>query len=273
MMLSEYFSAALFLGSDKLTICFGLVVSDGKVIGHRRSIGPLKILWCAFHSVQRYKAHLHLAFVRFAQKGHHTHTFSSSEKMYDAVVLQIAHRVVRQDISAQVHHWDVQCIYAALCVWFDQYISNMKACHREGPERSTDDLTKLTHRTDLTASRGRMRDSKHSKTSAQVSQVAGFSAGVGFSRYFLTRPSLKSEGRWTLVAESIHSLAAVQNQNWCALKDNVRIGPVLDTKTTATFFCCLDIIETEPPKLFLGTHQQRFGSVCLSDTRFGATRC
>ena len=33
--------------------------------------------------------------------------FSQVEKMYDALVQQNAHRVVRQDISAQVHHSDV----------------------------------------------------------------------------------------------------------------------------------------------------------------------
>ena len=37
-----------------------------------------------------------------------TYTFSQSEEMYDAVAHQIAHRVVRQDISAHVHHADVR---------------------------------------------------------------------------------------------------------------------------------------------------------------------
>ena len=36
-----------------------------------------------------------------------THTSSQSEKMDDAVVQHIAHRVARQDISAYVHHPDV----------------------------------------------------------------------------------------------------------------------------------------------------------------------
>ena len=39
------------------------------------------------------------------------------------------------------------CIYAAVCDWFDRYNRD------EGPELSTADLTNLTHREDLTASR------------------------------------------------------------------------------------------------------------------------
>ena len=61
------------------------------------------------------------------------------------------------------------CIYAAVCVWCDQYSQNKEALHREGPERSIDDLTILTHRKDLTASGDRMRDSEESKTIDKVS--------------------------------------------------------------------------------------------------------
>ena len=66
-----------------------------------------------------------------------------------------------------------------VCVCFDQYNQNKEARHREGLEHSTDDLTNLTHRKILTASGDLMRDSANSKTIAQVSQEARFSAQVG----------------------------------------------------------------------------------------------
>ena len=92
------------LSSDMWTLCSRLVISDRKVIGHSCLIAPLKMTWCAFRSVQRYKTLLHLALLRFAHRGHTL--FSWSKKMYYDVVQQIAHRVVRQDTSAQVHHPD-----------------------------------------------------------------------------------------------------------------------------------------------------------------------
>ena len=58
----------------------------------------------------------------------------------------------------------------------------------------------------------------------------------------------------------------------CASKDNMRIGPVMDAKTTNLsglhFFCSLDSTETKSSQLFLGTHQHRFQSIRLSGTRF-----
>ena len=117
------------------------------------------------------------------------------------------------------------CIYVAVCVWFDQ---DREARHREVPELSGADLVNLTHRKDLSASGDRKRDSKHSKTIAQVSQEAGFSAEVGKGQYFATRPSINNDGRWTLVCRG-HSLL-LSNPNAklvCALTENVRIGSFL----------------------------------------------
>ena len=65
-------SAALFFSSDKLALCFSFVISDRKATGQRCSIVPLKIPWCAFHFVQRYK-HFHLPLLSIAHKGHHIH--------------------------------------------------------------------------------------------------------------------------------------------------------------------------------------------------------
>ena len=51
-----------------------------------------------------------------------------------------------------------------MCDWFDQYGRNQEGHHREGPKLSTEDLTKLTHRKDLTASGNRLRQNEDSKT-------------------------------------------------------------------------------------------------------------
>ena len=40
------------------------------------------------------------------------------------------------------------CTCAAVCAWFDQNNQHKEACHRELPELSEADLTKLTHRKD-----------------------------------------------------------------------------------------------------------------------------
>ena len=93
------------------------------------------------------------------------------------------------------------CICAAVCVCLDQSNQNKGARHREVPELCEADLTNLTHRKDLTVFGDRMRDSKDHKTIAQVSKEAGFSAQGGKGQYFVTGPSIKREGQWTLVCE------------------------------------------------------------------------
>ena len=78
-------------------------LSDGKWSDTVFSTVPLKSQWCAFHVVQRHK---HTCISLFTE----SHTMDIThflEKMYDAAVRQIAHRVVRQDIPAHVHHSDV----------------------------------------------------------------------------------------------------------------------------------------------------------------------
>ena len=76
-----------------------------------------------------------------------------------------------------------------------------------------------------------MRENEDSNTNAQVLQEAGFSAEVGKGQYFVTRLStINSEGP-TLVCRKF-SLPRSDPNAQSALKDNVRIGPVLDSKTT-----------------------------------------
>ena len=76
------------------------------------------------------------------------------------------------------------CMCATVCVWFDQYNQHKEARHHGGPDVSTDVVTNLTHREDLTASGDRLRDIKDSTTSVQVSPEAGFSADVGNVHFF-----------------------------------------------------------------------------------------
>ena len=73
------------------------------MIGHSCSPVPLDISWCAFHTVQGYKTHLHLALPSFAHKAQHTLSLRS-KRCTTLVVPHIAHRAVRQDISVHVHH-------------------------------------------------------------------------------------------------------------------------------------------------------------------------
>ena len=88
------------------------------------------------------------------------------------------------DTKAIVIRTFCACNPLCLCVRTHQ---NKEARHRDVPELSEADLMNLTHRKDLTASGDRMRDSKRSNaTTAQVSQVAGFSAEVGKGQYFVT---------------------------------------------------------------------------------------
>ena len=91
------------------------------------------------------------------------------------------------------------CIYAAVCVWFDQNNENKEAGHRQVPELSEVDLAILTYHKDGTTSGDRMLVSRGTQCIAQVSQDAGDSAQGGKGQYCVTRPSIKSEGTWTLV--------------------------------------------------------------------------
>ena len=90
--------------------------------------------------------------------------------------------------------------------------------------------------------------------------------------------SMKNEGRWTSVCREYTLLGSQPNSELvCALKDHERIGVqsgYRDDKSVRAFFHCgLGTIETESPKLLLGSHQQRLKSMRLSGSRFGAIRC
>ena len=76
--------------SDKLTLCLSLVISDREVFGHSCST----------------VTHLHFVLLRLAHKEHHTH-FLLERKDVPRCCATIAHHVVRQYISAPVHHLDV----------------------------------------------------------------------------------------------------------------------------------------------------------------------
>ena len=102
-------------------------------------------------------------------------------------------------------------MYAAVCVWFDQYNHNRGASHREGLKFSIEGVTNWTHRKDVTASGDRMRDSEDSKTIALVSQEAGFSAEVGKGQSFVTRLSMKSEGRFGM--QRVHIISPLSECN------------------------------------------------------------
>ena len=96
------------LSLDNLTpgLFFAERFSDRKVAEHSCSTVPLKIPWCAFHIVQRYKPPSSRS-SQLCIKRNITFTFCQSAKMYGAVVQQVAHRAVRQDTFAHVHHSDV----------------------------------------------------------------------------------------------------------------------------------------------------------------------
>ena len=100
------------------------------------------------------------------------------------------------------------------------------------PELSEADLTNSTHHKDPTSSGDRMRDSKHSETIAQVPEDAGFPAEVGKGQYFVTQ-TLNQERRNmdTCLQEYALLRSTPDSKLLCALCDNVRSGPVLDTKT------------------------------------------
>ena len=93
--------------SDKLTPCFlGSVISDREVIGHRCSTVP----WKVSGAPSRVCSGTSTPSSRSSQRRSQRISFARShepEKMYDAVVQQIAHRVVPQDLSAHMHHSDV----------------------------------------------------------------------------------------------------------------------------------------------------------------------
>ena len=105
-------------------------------------------------------------------------------------------------------------------------------------------------------------------------QNHSFSAEVGKGQYFVTRVSISNSEGWTLVCRE-HTLSRndSNSQLVCALKDNVRIGPVLDTKTTKLAGLhsteVLVLSKRESPTLCLAYSP----AIRLSDTRFGAIRC
>ena len=101
-----------------------------------------------------------------------------------------------------------------MCDWSDQCNRNQEVHRREGPELSTEDLTHLTRR-------------------AQVSQEVGFSAEVGKGQYFVTLLSINiSVGPALVCRQYTLPCSDPNSQLVCALKATVRIGPVLDSKTT-----------------------------------------
>ena len=78
-----------------------------------------------------------------------------------------------------------------------------------------------------------MRDKADSKTSAQVSQGAGFSPEVGKGHYFVTRLSINNSKGSTLVFKEYTLPRSDPNsQLVCFLKENERTDPVLDSKIT-----------------------------------------
>ena len=76
-----------------------------------------------------------------------------------------------------------------------------------------------------------MRNCENSKTIAQVSQEAGYSGEVGQGQHFVSRLSIHNAGRWTITCMQracMHYFAAIPMR----FDGDVRIGPVLETKTT-----------------------------------------
>ena len=125
-------------------------------------------------------------------------------------------------------HLQPQCVSGLI-----RAIKNKDVRHREVPELSEADLTNVTHRKDRPLASGdRMRNSRHSNTIDQMSQDAGFSAEPGKSQYFVTRTSIKREGRWTLLCRE-HTLLRRKPDTKlvCVFCYNVRIDPMLDMKT------------------------------------------
>ena len=105
--------------SDKYTICFSLLISDRKVVRTHlivhaigKSLGAPSTLCSGTHT------HFHRSLLTFAHKGHQIH-FLLDRKDLRRWCATIAHCVVRQNISAQVHHSDVrgQSGYKVTCIW------------------------------------------------------------------------------------------------------------------------------------------------------------
>ena len=123
-------------------------------------------------------------------------------------------------------------MYAAVCDWSDRYYRDQEAHLREGQELSTEDLTNLTHRKDLTALGSRMRDNEDSKTISQVSQEAGFQHKLEKGQYVVTRLSIKKSEGSTLVFKEYSLLRSDRDtQLVCDLRENVRIGSVVEATT------------------------------------------
>ena len=96
-----------------------------------------------------------------------------------------------------------------------------------------------------------MRDRKDSNTKAQVSQDSGFPAVVGNCQ-ILCDQTLKHKRRKIYTCLQRAHITLEQSRfkiSMCSdiLRIIVRIGPILDMKTTnfgrITFYCCLDTIE------------------------------
>ena len=158
------------------------------------------------------------------------------------------------------------CIPAGecVCVWFDQYNRNKEAFHREEPELSTDDLTNLTHRKDLTASECETVKTAKPLLKCHKREVSHQTLAKASTLW------IKNEDRWTLVCREYTLPRSNPNSKLvCAGCDSVRIGLVLDIH----FILILVPSKNDLHSFFMGTHQQWFKSIHLSDTRFGATRC
>ena len=111
------------------------------------------------------------------------------------------------------------CIYAAVCVCvciccLTSTIKTKKheeARCREGSELTTDELTNLTHRNDLTASVHRAGDSENSKTLRKYQKILVLSAEVDKNQYFLTKLSKKTMQRGHTTSEQSKCKIGVQS--------------------------------------------------------------
>ena len=107
-----------------------------------------------------------------------------------------------------------------MCVWFDKLNRNSEARHREGRELSSDDLANLhTDKIQQLLVTG-CETAKTAKSIAQVSKKADCSAEVGKGQFFVTRPSIMNESRWTVVCRG-YTLprSNPHSELECALKD------------------------------------------------------
>ena len=189
------------------------------------------------------------------------------------------HPLPRQRQSLFVSCWHaICCAFTPLCViGVDQYNRNQEAHRRESPELATEDFTNVTHRTDLTASGDRMRDSETAKPLLNCHKRLASQQKLE-KQYFVSRSPFKQVKGSTLVCRDCAPLRSDPNANLvCVLKDIVRIGPVPDSRTTILAGShSVEILVPSKKNLHncsLGTHRWKFQSLRLSNTRFGAIRC